>query len=400
LAAQKSSIVPGVQQRFHKTKGLTGRGVRVAVLDSQKEGKAALPSAPHAKEMTHLIGDPTGGLAPGVTIQQYGFQRDKALNGSYFPKMVNGQMPDSLEALDRYVIEVAAAFPEHVTRQLETIIAEPGDQRAHLVNMSLAESRVTLIQHLVLDLAQTHPDGTLTYPRLNQALFRGKGHLLTADLKATVLLQYLDRLFKEDTRLKGPFHQAIQRYHKACDQLYRAGTLVVVAAGNEALVYPTAQTVSDLDRRNVLTLSPSVLVVGAADNGQTPWDPSDDQVAPFTSPGRVDILTPGAYVWLQHTDGTGTTRAGTSVATATATGLLALTKEAHPRLTNTQLVARLLETADSPRHLPTQWAGSGLMNPDRLIAGTAVAQTSSSSSSPGVTPPQASTIAKTFQSYR
>jgi serine protease AprX len=158
----------------------------------------------------------------------------------------------------------------------------------------------------------------------------------------------------------------------AVEQVWFAGVLVVVSAGNRG---PGAGTI------NKPGDDPFVLTVGAVDvNGTAERD--DDVVAPFSSRGptpdgvrkpnlvapgitivsdrvpgsTIDQLHPGARVGDSYFKGS-----GTSQATAIVSGVAALMFQADPTLTPDVAKAALIETAGKSASLGNG-SGSGLVN--------------------------------------
>jgi serine protease AprX len=158
----------------------------------------------------------------------------------------------------------------------------------------------------------------------------------------------------------------------AVEQVWFAGVLVVVAAGNRG---------SDAGTINKPADDPFVLTVGAVDVKGTA-ERDDDVVAPFSSRGptqdgfrkpnlvapgitivsarvpgsTIDQLHPAARVGDSYFKGT-----GTSQATAIVSGVAALMLQADPSLTPDVAKAALIGTADKSTSLGTG-SGSGLVD--------------------------------------
>ncbi|MCJ7818376.1 MAG: S8 family serine peptidase, partial [Syntrophales bacterium] len=139
---------------------------------------------------------------------------------------------------------------------------------------------------------------------------------------------------------------------------------VLAAAGNTG---PAAESIT------VPGNDPYVITVGAVDSNRTPGYWADDILPAWSATGptldgflKPDVLAPGANIvsfmyndpdniansaWLvqQHPDYSETTSlfrmSGTSMATAAASGVVALMLEAHPELTPDQIKFRLVYTA-------------------------------------------------------
>jgi serine protease AprX len=161
---------------------------------------------------------------------------------------------------------------------------------------------------------------------------------------------------------------------RAVENAWRAGVVVVTAAGNDGLA-TTHLLMPAVD--------PHVLAVGAVDGNATSSS-DDDEVASFTNggnatrrpdvlaPGRsvVSLRVPGSYVDTQHPEGlVGGDRSGrlfrgsgTSQATAVASGEIALLLQARPSLTPDQVKAVLKSTADPLVQHPNPAMGAGVID--------------------------------------
>jgi serine protease AprX len=166
----------------------------------------------------------------------------------------------------------------------------------------------------------------------------------------------------------------------AAETLWRAGIVVVAAAGNNA----SADAQLDMPAAD-----PFVVAVGALDTHDT-VDPADDRVADFSSRSHrrgPDVLAPGTGIISLRVPGSELDRdfpaarvgsrwfrgAGTSQATAVVSGLSALLLSARPDLDPDQLKA-LLERGAHAVAVPggpgevAAAAGSGSVDLDRSLA--------------------------------
>ena len=159
---------------------------------------------------------------------------------------------------------------------------------------------------------------------------------------------------------------------RAVENAWKAGLVVVTAAGNDGLDAPSLL---------MPAVDPHVLAVGAVDDAGTAT-PADDVVADFTNGGnetrRPDVLAPGksvvslrvpgSYVDTQHPEGlvTGDVSnrffrgSGTSQATAVTSGEVALLLQARPGLSPDQVKALLMSTADPLSENPNPAMGAGV----------------------------------------
>jgi serine protease AprX len=170
----------------------------------------------------------------------------------------------------------------------------------------------------------------------------------------------------------------------AAEQAWKAGIVVVVAAGNDGRA---ARSLANP------ALSPSVIAVGATDTRSTISTSDDliplwaqrgtktrgvDVIAPGTS--IIGLRVPGSFVDQNVTTGRVGTRfqraSGTSQATAVVSGLAALILSQYPEASPDQIKQYLLSGASPIVKDPTEkmkwWAGSGsaFAAPDRTMVAT------------------------------
>jgi serine protease AprX len=139
----------------------------------------------------------------------------------------------------------------------------------------------------------------------------------------------------------------------AVDQAWRAGIVVVVAAGNDGMASPQVS--------NPAT-NPSIIAVGADDPVGTP-QLDDDRVPDFASHGNVvlpvDVIAPATHLLSLRVPGSAIDQAnpaavvadrffrgsGTSQAAAVVSGLVALLRQKFPSATPDQVKNYLMSTA-------------------------------------------------------
>ena len=160
---------------------------------------------------------------------------------------------------------------------------------------------------------------------------------------------------------------------RAVENAWRAGIVVVTAAGNDGTAAPLLMPAAD----------PYVLSVGAVDHMGT-LSTSDDMVASFSNGGtsarRPDVLAPGksvvslrvpgSYIDVSHPEGLvpGDTTgrffrgSGTSQAAAVVSGEVALLLQARPYLTPDQVKAVLRASADPLATFAQPGMGAGVVD--------------------------------------
>jgi len=153
---------------------------------------------------------------------------------------------------------------------------------------------------------------------------------------------------------------------QAVEQAWKAGIVVVVAAGNQGR--DNSQGTSGYGTINVPGNDPYVITVGAMKTGGTP-SRTDDLIASYSSKGptlfdhvvKPDVVAPGNQV---VSDGTGKIQSvlaqlypqnivntnyfrlsGTSMATPMVSGAAALLLQKYPNMTPDQVKSRLMKTA-------------------------------------------------------
>lgn len=137
----------------------------------------------------------------------------------------------------------------------------------------------------------------------------------------------------------------------AVQRAYRAGLIMVCAAGNEgtgnSISYPAAY--------------PEVITVGAIDQY--------DQLASFSSYGpQLTVVAPGSGIYSTFLDGSYVRLSGTSMAAPHVTGLLALLLSINPRLTHNRLMTLLHKSSEKLPNLTEQQQGAGLVNGQNLLS--------------------------------
>jgi serine protease AprX len=166
----------------------------------------------------------------------------------------------------------------------------------------------------------------------------------------------------------------------AAEQAWKAGIVVVTAAGNTGIGSGLADPAYD----------PMLISVGAADTMGTA-SMSDDQPAAFSATARPcrpwncqppTLLAPGTHMQGLRDPGSYIDQnnpgaalgdlyfrgSGTSEAAAYVTGAVALLLQKHPNLTPDQVKDLLVSSADRLRGYPTLWQGSGELDLDDLLS--------------------------------
>ncbi len=164
----------------------------------------------------------------------------------------------------------------------------------------------------------------------------------------------------------------------AVEQAWKAGIVVVTAAGNTGVGSPLTDPAYD----------PWLISVGAADTAGTASF-ADDQPASFSAgaictpknceaptllaPGMhmQGLRVPGSYVDQNNPDAALGDRyfrgSGTSEAAAYVTGAVALLLQKYPGLTPNDVKQMLMDGSETLRHFPPLWQGSGELDLNELL---------------------------------
>jgi serine protease AprX len=167
----------------------------------------------------------------------------------------------------------------------------------------------------------------------------------------------------------------------AVEKAWQAGIVVVVSAGNSG---PDASTVMKPGD------DPYVITVGSSNDGGT-VKVSDDRVPPFSSRGptradglsKPDIVSPGVHTVSLRSPGSAIDQqfpsarvkgayfrgSGTSMSTATVSGIVALMLQADPSLTPDAVKCKLMNNARSIGDTDPFLAGAGLVDAFAAVHG-------------------------------
>ncbi|MGE5599808.1 MAG: S8 family peptidase [Bacteroidota bacterium] len=150
---------------------------------------------------------------------------------------------------------------------------------------------------------------------------------------------------------------------RAVETLWRAGLVVVAAAGNDGPAPGSIDTPGN---------DPLIITVGAMDDVRTTAR-EDDDLPEFSSRGptndglrKPDLLAPGVAIVAPAPDGGYASRTGTSMATPFVSGAAALLLERDARLRPEQ-VKSLLRRSAQKLDLPVNAAGAGYLDLGRLL---------------------------------
>ncbi|MGE5530454.1 MAG: S8 family peptidase [Patescibacteria group bacterium] len=150
---------------------------------------------------------------------------------------------------------------------------------------------------------------------------------------------------------------------QAVEQLWKAGIVVVAAAGNDG---PEAGSIDTPGN------DPLIITVGAMDDRQTVTR-QDDLIPRFSSRGptndglrKPDLMAPGVSIIAPQTGGGYISRSGTSMSTPFVAGASALLLGKDPGLTPNE-VKRALRISAESRDLAVRTGGAGYLDVRRLL---------------------------------
>lgn len=136
----------------------------------------------------------------------------------------------------------------------------------------------------------------------------------------------------------------------AVQRAYRAGLIIISAAGNEgtpnSITYPAAY--------------PEVVTVGAIDK--------QDQLTNFSSRGpELTVVAPGSGIYSTYLDGAYVSLSGTSMAAPHVTGLTALLLKVNPKLSQRRIMELLKNSSIKLPQLTVEEQGFGLVNAQNIV---------------------------------
>jgi len=158
-----------------------------------------------------------------------------------------------------------------------------------------------------------------------------------------------------------------------CQEAYNQGIVLVAAAGNGDVDWPTYPA-----------YYPTVMAVAATDinDKRSEWtgiDPQTHHIQKSNYGSWVDVSAPGSNIYSTHKDGGYSLNNGTSLAAPFVAGLAALLKASNNSLNNTMIVNRIKETADNIDALNPGFEGklgTGRINAFRALLGLSAQITS------------------------
>lgn len=266
----------------------------------------------------------------------------------------------TVDDMNAYVDAMSSNMLKNVSQRLEGIVDHSQER---VVNMSIGFTRANVYEATARALVR-NPHLAPAFGLDSRQVRRSPKQLdRMPDALKNQVVKYVDR--RMDTP-QSEFNTALGQYRQVAQRAAENGIHFVAATANEGdmrQVFPGAKTGMDT---NFLALSDHVISVAATDNQGTPADPSDDQVADFSSRGtgryNPTIAYTGVNVPLRSRTGNGTSYAAPAVS-----GTIARMLTENPQLSFAQVKRILQDTAHDIE--PGQLAdGHGVMQPRQAIA--------------------------------
>lgn len=319
---------------------LDGTGVKVLVYDDDGE---------HGTGVQQIISD----IAPGAVVH-------RGYVGEF--SGVQGMSWDPELSIRENQAQLMKKGLEDFTQDLQGYMDK---YHPNVVSTSAGNGRMWWARDLV---------DSLSYPttEAQSAEIAGDPHLskivdssISEDDKLKAAVEYVDDLFQNHSGLKT----SLQGWNDLVKDAAEKNTIFVIAASNEGN-YPPSLGLNQGQGIFETAGGPNVITVGSSSPNSTP-DLKDDGVNVRSSVGSADrhvtLLAPGNAIVDKPLifiapNGNGVTQGGTSFATPTVAGTIALMLQKKPDLTFEEVKSALVNTAvDTPA--PVEAEGAGVLDP-------------------------------------
>lgn len=269
----------------------------------------------------------------------------------------------SKSELDDYIDQDSTASFNIMIEKIDDLIKNDDTE---VINASLGYSRDAIYTDVLLSLAET--------PSLATALGLQKSDItslerdqddrvLVTDKVASAIVNYVD---KRLDRPNSDYQKSLLRYQAATQRAEKNNIAIVVAAGNDHDLNDIFERKSHGGDTNFLAMSHNVISVAASDSQGTA-DPTDDQIAHFSSRGDGTYNPTLADEGVQVDTPFGK-KDGTSFSSPKVAAKVAMLKQSHPELSVAQIKILLQESATDIIPDSTIADGAGIMNPDLAFA--------------------------------
>ncbi len=244
----RNRVEPETQTPQLETQNPTNDDVNVAFVEVLEPGQS---SSTHANQVVDVFNQHTDLINP-----------DQDVIG------INPNLNGDTSTLSGVVDELSTHALDEMTDSIEGLLDD--ENPPEVINGSLAFSKVT-VYNKVLKMVR---DGD---PRVEAAFGSGA-------VSEQQVIDFVDNQFETS----GRFNTSLQRYQDVTERAADAGSVVVVAAGNDQREYTGSQSLPAGSAYNFLALSDHVISVAASDDQGTASE-ADDTIGGFSSEGTGEF---------------------------------------------------------------------------------------------------------------
>jgi hypothetical protein len=363
--AMQNNIAPYLRAMFPQ---INGEAQQVAIIDFD---------AQHVRNIQSILKSPNYGIVPQAKIELDLFEKTP----SAFQQLSVETLPRTQADFDRMILSDFLADFNKIQVQLVKILSQP--QPPAQIVISLTMERLLEYSSLVYEalprfmpmLQELIEKGEVNDPALEGLMeaFNKKDNL---QIFQTVI-DYVDHLLDGSPDLQD----YIANYQALCKKAVERNVMILVSAGNSQTHFARGLRLRSDALLNFLGNSDDVVLVGGSDPKQSPTINQDDKVAvfsnlgydPYSQRGAPTLLAPALMLPIDTSFIGGLNdkafNNGTSLATPWVAGIVALMREANPKLSVAELKALLQQACENPEQLPSSVVGYGFLNPFKAIQG-------------------------------
>ena len=306
----------------------------------------------HGDKVESILQDTYGDLTD-EDIQRY-----RAGGGSNINDVVNSDVDELGENLDRYVEKRVTALLDGSSEAFEDILGQE-DSQIRTVNQSLGAPEIRIAQ----DLAGQLDDD----PEFRERFLEYAG--LESDASEGEVLQALVDEVSDSRRNSEAIQESEERYDALTEEARDRGITTVVSAGNYGRFadrLEAAGVEADDEFYTDVLVNDNVIAVGAVDDQNTASH-SDDTEAELTTPhAGTDVSADGVSVSTEI-DGETHTGNGTSFSAPQVAGVAAEIADEYPNLSPDQ-IQEIIEMSAVAHDLDSDEVGEGVLRPDVALA--------------------------------
>ncbi len=367
------STIPLIRTCLNQ-KDIDGRGIKVGIIDSyeknepgptQGNASPAANEAPswkishHSKIVASTINDPIWGVAPGAQVVDIG----------YADKDTKPPEIDNIQLFTNWMAQLESQLLIQQAEQLKRVI-QLNDPALRVISMTKGAPKISRYNFLHAQVNMLNENNRFKYPKLRQAVLGNAIYGNTGD-QIQAITRFADNLLENHPTLQ----LARQHYIEATRQATLHGIIPVCAMGNAEDAWPYSTPMPPGVGMDPYTQSPYVIRVAASSTNQTPDNPTDDQIATFSSLADSTqwdptIAAPGIEIGIRQPYGPigqNLVVQGTSFSTPYVCGVIAMMLQRNPNLTFDQVKAKLQQTATFLPNYPIAAQGAGVINPVQAV---------------------------------